>query len=98
MGAVLEVLAFFLMLYMVVLMGRVVLDLVQNFSRGWRPRGFVLVLANLVYSLTDPPMRFFRRLIPPLRLGAVAVDLGFLVLFLLVNFTRSLLLALAARF
>ena len=46
MGAVLEVLAFLLTLYMIVLMGRVVFDLIQAFSRGWRPSGFVLVLAN----------------------------------------------------
>lgn len=97
MGAVLEILAFVLTLYMVVLMGRVVFDLVQTFSRGWRPTGFVLVLANLVYSLTDPPMRFFRRLVPPLRLGSVALDLGFLILFLLVSFGRTLLLMFAAR-
>ncbi|NCD15862.1 MAG: YggT family protein [Actinobacteria bacterium] len=97
MGAVLEVLAFLLTLYMIVLMGRVVFDLIQAFSRGWRPSGFVLVLANLVYSLTDPPMRFFRRIVPPLRIGAVALDLGFLLLFLLVSFTRTLLLGFAAQ-
>jgi len=82
---------------MIVLMGRVVFDLIQAFSRGWRPSGFVLVLANLVYSLTDPPMRFFRRIVPPLRIGAVALDLGFLLLFLLVSFTRTLLLGFAAQ-
>ena len=97
MGAVLEVLAFLLTLYMIVLMGRVVFDLIQAFSRGWRPSGFVLVLANLVYSLTDPPMRFFRRIVPPLRIGAVALDLGFLLLFLLVSFTRTLLQGFAAQ-
>ena len=97
MGAVLEVLAFLLTLYMIVLMGRVVFDLIQAFSRGWRPSGFVLVLANLVYSLTDTPMRFFRRIVPPLRIGAVALDLGFLLLFLLVSFTRTLLLGFAAQ-
>lgn len=97
MSGVLQVLAFLLTLYMVVLMGRVVFDLIQAFSRGFRPSGFVLVLANVVYALTDPPMRFFRRLVPPLRIGSVALDLGFLLLFLLVSFTRTLLLVFAAR-
>ncbi len=92
MSALLEVLAFLITLYMVALMARVVLDLVQAFSRSWRPAGAVLVIANVVYTLTDPPVRAFRRLIPPLRLGAVALDLGFLLLFLLLSFLRSFLL------
>ncbi|NLI19389.1 MAG: YggT family protein [Actinomycetales bacterium] len=96
MSALFEILAFLVTLYMVVLVGRVVFDLVQAFSRSWRPEGFVLVIANVVYSLTDPPVRTLRRIIPPLRLGAVALDLGFLVLFLGLSFLRSLLLA-AAR-
>ncbi|MGO1401466.1 MAG: YggT family protein [Flaviflexus sp.] len=70
-----------LWLYTFVLFGRVVIDLVSVFARDWRPTGFVLVLSNLVYRLTDPPLRFLGRYIPPLRLGAVALDMGFLVLF-----------------
>jgi len=66
-----------LSLYVYVLLARVVLDLVQVFSRDWRPTGFLLVLAEIVYTLTDPPLRFFRRFIPPLRLGPIAIDLGF---------------------
>lgn len=97
MSGLLQVLAFLITLYMVVLMARVVLDLVQAFSRSWRPQGFVLVLANVVYSLSDPPVRAMRRVIPPLRLGTVALDLGFLILFLLLSFLRSLLIVAAAR-
>ncbi|MGM0384492.1 MAG: YggT family protein [Actinomycetota bacterium] len=98
MGAILEVLAFLLYLYTFVLIGRIVLDLIQVFSRGWRPQGPILVVANVVYGLTDPPVRFFRRLIPPLRIGSVALDLGFLLLFFLVSFGRTLLLMLARQF
>jgi hypothetical protein len=50
---------------------------IPMFNREWRPRGFGLVLAELVFTVTDPPLRFFRRLLPPLRLGPVALDLGF---------------------
>ena len=71
-----------LLLYLVVLIGRLVLDWVQVFSRDWRPRGVLLVLAELVYTLTDPPLNWLRRYIPPLRLGPVALDLGFIILFL----------------
>ena len=75
-------------LYLVVLLGRVVLDWIQVFARDWRPRGVMLVIAETVYTLTDPPIRFFRRIIPPVRVGSVQLDLGFLVLF----FALSLLL------
>lgn len=69
--------------YVFILILRVVLDWVQILARGWRPRGIILVLANLIYALTDPPVRFFGRLIPPLRIGGLALDMGFMVLFIL---------------
>ena len=67
-------------LYLLILLVRVVLDWVQVFARQWRPRGLVLVLANLVYALTDPPLRLIRRRVPMARLGGVGIDLSFLVL------------------
>ncbi|MGO1174183.1 MAG: YggT family protein [Actinomycetaceae bacterium] len=85
MGLVLQGLSFLLWLYLLVLLARVVIDLVQIFSRTWRPTGAVLVLANVVYGLTDPPLRFIRRFIPPVRIGQVSLDLGFLILFLAVQ-------------
>lgn len=69
--------AYYLLLVFFLLMWvRFVLDLVRTFSRSWRPRGAGLVAAEAVYTVTDPPVRFFRRLIPPLRLGPVALDFG----------------------
>ncbi|MGO3795696.1 MAG: YggT family protein [Pauljensenia sp.] len=70
-------------LYMLVLLTRMVLDWVRFFSPQWRPSGVILALANLMYALTDPPLRFLRRYIPPLRLGqGFALDVGFMVLFI----------------
>ncbi|MBP6996455.1 MAG: YggT family protein [Phycicoccus sp.] len=66
-------------LYLIVLLTRLVLDWVQVFARSWRPRGPMLVIAETVYTLTDPPIKAVRRVLPPLRIGAVALDLGFLV-------------------
>lgn len=76
------VLATLLFIYLILLVARMVLDWVQVFARDWRPRGAVLVLAEAVYTPTDPPLRLLRRLIPPLRLGQVRLDLAFTVLFI----------------
>jgi YggT family protein len=91
-GIVLYILGFALNLYGFVLLARVVIDLIQVFARDWRPRGFLLVVCELVYSLTDPPINLLRRIIPPLRLGTVALDLGFIVLYMVVQFLSALLL------
>ncbi|GAA3759233.1 YggT family protein [Spinactinospora alkalitolerans] len=84
MSIVQSVLATVLYLFLLVLIGRLVFELVQSFARSWRPSGFVLVLAETTYTITDPPLRFLRRFIKPVRLGSVALDLSFTVLFLLV--------------
>jgi YggT family protein len=81
MSTVLEVLAFVVFLYLLVLVGRVVFDWIRMFARDWRPRGVVLLVAEPVYTLTEPPLRALRRVIPPLRLGGVSLDLSFMVLF-----------------
>lgn len=86
-------------LYLLVLLIRMVIDWIRFFSPQWRPSGFVLVLANITYALTDPPLRFLRRYIPPLRLGGgAALDVGFMVLFvavILVQWLGGVLQALA---
>ncbi len=66
-----------LLLYIFVLFARLILDYIPLFNREWRPKGFGLVLAEAVYTVTDPPIRFFRRIIPPLRLGGLSLDFGF---------------------
>ncbi len=83
-------LGFVLYLYFIVLIGRLIFDWVQVFSRDWSPSGIVLVIAEVIYSLTDPPLRALRRFIPPLRLGGVALDLAFLVLIIGVSIARFL--------
>lgn len=69
-------------LYLMVVFGRLILDWIRVFARDWRPRGVMLVIAEAVYTLTDPPLNALRKVIPPLRLGGAAIDLGFLVLVL----------------
>ena len=80
MSAVGQILATALWLYWLVLIARLVFDFVQIFARQWRPTGIILIIAEAIYSITDPPLRLLRRVIPPLRLGGVQFDLALLVL------------------
>ena len=90
-GVVIRVLLFVLNLFFATLICRLVLDWIQVLAREWRPRGPILVFAEGVYTVTDPPLKFLRRLIPPLSLGSIRLDLAFLVLMLAVSMTTRLL-------
>ena len=79
-----EVLTYVLTIYLVILVGRMIFGWVQVFARDWRPTGILLVLAEAIFTVTDPPLKFLRRFIPPLRLGMVAMDLSFMVLFIVI--------------
>lgn len=73
-----------LTLYLVVLIARIILDYTLMFARSWEPRGVALIVVEGVFSLTDPPLKLLRRVIPPVRIGQVSLDLAFMVLFLAV--------------
>ena len=79
-----EVLTYVLTIYLVILIGRMIFGWVQVFAREWRPSGILLVLAEVIFTVTDPPLKFLRRFIPSLRIGMVAMDLSFMVLFIVV--------------
>jgi len=74
-----QVLHGLLWVFIALLWVRFVIDWVQVFARSWTPTGPVLVALEVVYSVTDPPIRALRRVIPPLRLGSVALDLSFII-------------------
>ncbi len=77
-----QVIGTVLWLYSLVLLGRMILSWVPMFAPGWTPRGPLLILAELIYTLTDRPLRFLQRFIPNLNLGAIRLDLSFIVLWL----------------
>lgn len=85
MSALGQVLATVIWLYFLLFLLRVVFDLVQAFARGWRPRGALLILVEFIYTVTDPPLRALRRIVPPLRLGQVQFDLAFLIILILLQ-------------
>ncbi|MFM6980610.1 MAG: YggT family protein [Micrococcales bacterium] len=89
-------LAFLCGAYICVLLARFFLDLVTSINRQFRPRGLLLVLCEVVFTLTDTPLKFMRKVIKPIRFGAVSLDLGWTILFLGLSFAQSLFMGLAA--
>ena len=71
-----------LSIFILVMWVRLILDFIVNFNRGWRPAGFGLVLAEIVFTITDPPIKFVRRFLPPVRFGGVALDFSWTVVML----------------
>lgn len=91
MSAAAEFVSAVLWFYFLILLARLVFDYIQLFARSWEPKGAVLILAEGIYTVTDPPLKFLRRFIPPIRLGQVSLDLSFLVLVLLIGLATSFL-------
>ena len=92
-GSVIEIV---LWVFIALLWIRFVVDWVQIFARAWVPRGVMLVLLEGVYSATDPPIKALRRVIPPLRIGSISLDLSFLIVmiaaYVLLQINREIML------
>jgi len=69
-------------IFIFVMWGRLILDLVVNFSRGWRPHGPLLVVAEVIFTITDPPIKAVRRVVPPLRLSGIQLDFSWSIVML----------------
>ena len=76
-------------LYKLALFARIIIDYVRMFARNWRPNAIFLAFFEFIYSITDPPMKFVQRFVPPLRLGGVALDLSFIVLLIAINLLQG---------
>jgi YggT family protein len=75
-GSIIHVL---LLIFIALLWIRFIVEWVQVFARSWSPHGILLVILEVVYSATDPPIKALRRVIPPIRIGNFALDLSFLI-------------------
>jgi len=84
------ILANLIYLAIIMVIARFVVDWVQLLARQWQPRGAVAVLCEVIFTVTDPPLRALRRVIPPIRLGGVMLDLSAMVLLLLLFILQSL--------
>ena len=78
-----------LLVFLILLFARFVVDWVMVLARSWRPSGLVAAGLEVVYSTTDPPLKAVRKVIPPLNLGSIRLDLGFMVLLIAVVLLRS---------
>jgi YggT family protein len=88
------VIVWVLSIFLLLLFIRFIIELVLSLSRDWRPSGALIVLFEITYTVTDPPVKALRRVIPPLRMGRFAIDLSFILLFIvvqvLINVVRGL--------
>ena len=95
MGLVAVVLWWALQVYFYALVARLVVDMVLSVNPGYRPRGLVLVIFEIVLTLTDPPLKLIRKIIKPVRLGAIQLDFGWTILVFAIFFLQRLVLSVA---
>ncbi|AMJ44333.1 YggT family protein [Corynebacterium stationis] len=74
-----------LRLYTLVLIVRIIIEMIQSFSRQFNPPRWFMVIAEPLFVITDPPVKTLRRIVPPMQMGGVALDLSVLVLFIILQ-------------
>lgn len=93
MSSLLLVLLILLKLFTYLLLARIVIEMIQSFSRSWRPGRVFSSVGEVIFVITDPPVKLLRRLIPPMPMGNVMVDMSVLVLFFILMILRMVLQA-----
>ncbi|MGU3434115.1 YggT family protein [Actinomycetes bacterium M1A6_2h] len=82
--SLLSVIYFALFIFWLLLIGRIIVEFIRSFARDWHPSGLMVVLLEAIFTVTDPPVKLLRRIIPPLNLGGVRLDLSIMVLLFIV--------------
>jgi len=85
-----------LLVFYLLIIARLVVETTRSFARSWRPVGAAAIGLEVVYVITDPPMKALRRIIPPLRLGGISLDMSVLVLLIVVWILKDVAQSLAA--
>lgn len=85
MGTFLWILYLVLFLFWLLLIARLVIEFVQSLARRWRPRGATVVVVEAVCTVTDPPVKALRRVLKPIDLGGVRLDLSMLLVLIVVT-------------
>ena len=81
MNEILLLLMWLIRFYILILILRIIIEMIQSFSRNWRPQRWFSIVAEPLFVVTDPPVKALRKLIPPVQLGGVGLDVSVLVLF-----------------
>lgn len=93
MGLIALIIYWLLQAYFFALIARFILDLILTSNPSWRPRGLVLVVAEVIMTLTDGPLKAIRKIVPPLRFGVISLDLGWTILVSAVLFAQGIVSA-----
>lgn len=83
MKPVFEIIGFALFIFWLLLIARIIVEFIRSFSRDWHPRGVTVVALEAIMTVTDPPVKLLRRVIPQLTIGAIRLDFSIMVLLLL---------------
>ena len=92
---VFQVLYYVLFFFWLLLIGRIIVEFIRTFARDWRPSGVLVVLLEVLFTITDPPVKLLRRIIPPISLGGLRLDLSIMVLLFLIFILMSIVQRLA---
>jgi len=95
MGALAVLIWWLLQIYFLAMIGRLIVDLLLSVNRGWRPSGPVLILVESVMTVTDPPLKAVRKIIKPVRLGAIQLDFGWTLIVFAIFFLQRIVLSFA---
>lgn len=95
MGALAVLIWWLLQIYFLAMIGRLIVDLLLSVNRGWRPSGLVLILVESVMTVTDPPLKAVRKIIKPVRLGAIQLDFGWTLIVFAIFFLQRIVLSFA---
>ncbi|AVM65020.1 MULTISPECIES: YggT family protein [Dietzia] len=93
MTLILLILYYLVEVFWFLLLGRIVVEMIASFSRSWTPKGVLAVVLEWLFTITDPPVKALRKVIKPVRLGQVSLDLSVLVLFIILMVLRVVILA-----
>mgnify|MGYP002738859126 CR=1 FL=1 len=85
-----------LRIFVLILIARIVIEMIQSFSRNFQPPRWFIYIAEPLFVITDPPVKALRRVIPPLKLGGVALDMSVIVLFIILSVLQYIVLAVFA--
>ncbi len=95
MGLIALILWWALQVFFFAMMGRLIVDLLLSVNPSWRPKGFVLILVELVMTVTDPVLKLVKRIIPPIRMGVIQFDLGWTLIVMAIFFLQRIVLSIA---